>query len=407
MLLDEFKQLFHYLAGLPQRSLSDIKRPAIKKAQVIAIIPTHRPDAYTIRLVSDLLRFNKESTFHVVLVDDCAPPESDPIFESLAGIDSNRLTLIKTPNNTLKAGAINYAIAYLKKQNLKPEIVVTLDDDVIIQKHTISRMATQLIKNPQLGAVCSLAQVENKNKNLLTRLQGLEYHHFNIIRTADDGYLNGPLVMHGMATAFRYSALTQVNGFAQQHLVEDYDITVRLKDLGWHVALSPEANAYTVVPENLKQLYRQRIRWNMGGVAIVTSKHKLTSVFQDLVGHFIFISNLILILLSLFIHRNSADPGISLALLIVSLVVFFFTYLFSLVILRYYHDKDWIDILIRLTILPELVYSILLTFILLGTYLFYLYTFTKRIVLRNRVDWVTPLDRLFRKLGYSQTWGGQ
>ena len=183
-------------------------------ATICLIIPTYAPDTVTRQLVEDALRWNPN--MFICIVDDSTPTqhtESLSVLQSMAGID--RVTLLRTDKNKLKAGALNYALRHLSKNNYhyKPDVIITADDDVVIEPSTIPNLVTELMSHEAFGAVCSQCGVFNKNKNILTRLQGLEYVGFNAIRLADEGFLYGPLVMHGMLTAFRASALHEVGGF--------------------------------------------------------------------------------------------------------------------------------------------------------------------------------------------------
>ena len=74
-----------------------------------------------------------------------------------------------------------------------PDVILTLDDDVVISPTTVQNLVAELMSGTNLGAVCSQCAVLNKNKNILTRLQGLEYLGFNATRLADEGFYGGPV----------------------------------------------------------------------------------------------------------------------------------------------------------------------------------------------------------------------
>src|SRR3989344_466168 len=242
-------------------------------SRVAAIIPSFKPSRLSIRLVEDLIRWNSDLV--VCVVDDSTPEEYEAehrIFEQIRAI-SDRVFVIRTSENRLKAGAINQGIShFLESQGSAiPDIIFTLDDDVIISKTTIKNLVENLLEDDRLGAVCSQCRVINKNQNFLTRLQGLEYFGFNAARVADEGLLYGPLVMHGMLTAFRVQALKDAGFFAEKHLIEDYEVTANMKKKGkWHVRLAPHAYAWTQVPSTFSELWRQRTRWNVGGLFVIT-----------------------------------------------------------------------------------------------------------------------------------------
>lgn len=47
----------------------------------------------------------------------------------------------------------------------KIKVIITLDDDIIFTKKTVSTLSNKLYFFSNTGAVCSLARVKNKNNN--------------------------------------------------------------------------------------------------------------------------------------------------------------------------------------------------------------------------------------------------
>ena len=264
-----------------------------------------------------------------------------------------------------------------------------------------------------LGAVCSQCHVLNKNTNLLTRLQGLEYLGFNATRLADEGFFRGPLVMHGMLTAFRASALREVGGFAERHLIEDYEITARLKAKGWSVKSAIDSHAWTVVPERFSVLWRQRTRWSYGGITVVDEVTHLPSVLQDLIGHSMFWATVIMmnvLLIGIMLKSGGGvSPQIPYWIIALSFVQLTIWYVFQLWLMRMYREKDAYDWLIRASLIPEFVYANVLTFVLVGSYCFLFFNTLTRTVKRRgsaaRRQLVGSLNTLFRVCGYTESWG--
>lgn len=386
-----------------------------EKANVYAVIPTYKPGELTVRLVKDLIRW--DSNIVVCVVDDCTPQdykESIHIFEEIRAI-SNRVTLIRTPFNTLKAGALNYGLKHVFNEHGKrpPDVILTLDDDIVIAPTTVRNIVTELMEHNDLGAVCSQCHVLNKNKNLLTRLQGLEYLGFNATRLADEGFFMGPLVMHGMLTAFRAGALLKVGGFAEGHLIEDYEITSRLKENGWSVKSAPNSDAWTIVPENFSTLWRQRTRWSYGGITVVDKVKYLPTVFQDLIGHATFWATLctinLLIVILLFSSGGGVSPQIPYWIIALSILQVGIWYVFQLWLMGLYKEKDAYDWMIRISIIPEFIYANILTLILVGSYFFLFFNTLKSGVTKGSgliAQRIAETGKnIFRAFGYTESWG--
>jgi cellulose synthase/poly-beta-1,6-N-acetylglucosamine synthase-like glycosyltransferase len=397
---------------LPHNDLmaQETQRPG--RSSIVAIIPTYKPSELTLSLVKQLIDDNNK--VEVLVVNDNAPNEEN-YQNILAEIDTlsqkpgSRVYLINTPYNLYKPGALNYGLKFIKENDLNPTTIITLDDDVSLNSQTITLLVKKLNRNEKIGAVCSWVRIINKNKNLLTRLQGLEYHSFNITKIADNSFFQGPLVMQGMLVAFKYDALTQAKGFSKGHLIEDYHLTARLKKLGWHVAIEPKAQAWTDAPENLKDLWVQRIRWTYGGLNVLGEfLHFTPAIIQDLIGHSLFILTVIAVALSLTMPQFGSDQEILItALVITSILQFCVGYTFNLLVLRSYPDADFWDYLIRGSIVVEFIYANFLTLVLLGSYVFMVYyNVIGGLVKRFRFAANTYERGLefFKQLGFSGTW---
>ncbi|MCA9389904.1 glycosyltransferase family 2 protein [candidate division WWE3 bacterium] len=395
----------------PKKLVYNSKAVFGEKARVAAIIPTFNPDSALYRLVTALHAYNP--SMHIVVVDDCTTSKypHNSVLNKINNLSAknDQITLIHTPENKLKAAATNFGLTYIKNSQTHPDVIVTFDDDVEVEPNTIALLVKALQENAEIGAACSQVRVVNKNKNLLTRLQALEYHGFNISKIADNGFIQGPLVMQGMLVAFRYSALIEVGGFTAKHLIEDYDITARLKQHGWQVMVQPGAAAWTEVPTQFGKLWRQRVRWTTGGLQVVTSHLRyIPSIIQDLIGHLSFIFMMTFITLSFMLpNHQEASPLVQL-LILFAIFQFFISFVFNVFTLLVYQDADIVDWLIRLSLIPEFIYSNILSWLLIGTYSYFLY---KRIV-SKLLEMVPGLKKIsqaskktFFEFGYSDTWG--
>lgn len=382
------------------------------RCRVAAIVPSFKPGYLTTRLVNDLLRWNENLTVYVV--DDSTPEAYEAehrVFERIRSL-SERVIVLRTAVNKMKAGAINQALTHLfaSKDGVVPDAIVTLDDDVVITQHTIQNLIRSLFADAKLGAVCSQCRVINKNKNILTRIQGLEYLGYNALRIADEGFFYGPLVMHGMLAAFRTSALQDVGMFVENHLIEDYEITARIKSKGWHTRLAPDAYAWTEVPDTFSKLWLQRTRWIYGGITVITGARHWQSVVQDLIGHFLFLSTLLLIAASFILTRGSESIPTIIPIIIISfsLMQVAAWYGFQIWFMRFYAEKDWKDWVLRITLVPEFIYGNVLTVILIGSYAFHLFNIASSRMLTKNVmahKAKTVIEKRFAEFGYTKGWG--
>ena len=391
--------------------------PAAASVSVSAVIPTYKPPQELKALVRTLL--SHPCVRQVVVVDDATPSGGEDFFAGLsltaAGLGrSADFTLLRLAHNSKRAGAVNRGLAALTFPPAPLHDILVLDDDVMLTANTISSLIQALNASEYLGAVCTQARVCNRHENIFTRLQGLEYVGFNVARIADRGFLLGPLIMHGLASLIRSTILiNEVNGYDQSQLLEDYDLTVRIKSRGYHVALADPAIAGTVAPSTFSQLWRQRIRWQYGGLRVIKSHwRKMFAIFPDVLSHLLTLALLSSILVSLVWHQSGSGESALITLIrttsIGMSVVFYVVQLLITLLLD--KGKDWLDVAIRASLLPELLYSMMLSFVLFGSYIFFIYMIFRgflgmrwsRRAVRRVFD---TIDAWFRLFGYTTTWG--
>ncbi|HEX6146894.1 MAG TPA: glycosyltransferase [Acidimicrobiia bacterium] len=107
-------------------------------------------------------------------------------------------------------------------------------------------------------------------KKLVPRMQVLEYlRTFLASRPAWSRMEALPLVS-GAFGVWKRSAVVAVGGFTSGHMGEDMDLTMRLhryhidNKIPYRIVYEPSAVIWTEVPETLRVLKRQRIRWHRG-----------------------------------------------------------------------------------------------------------------------------------------------
>ena len=195
--------------------------------------------------------------FEIIAVNDGSNDETNMVLnglvERLPGLRVVHLT-----ENHGKATALN-AGALLAKH----EILVCIDGDALLDPHTLRWFARAFQRN-NVGGVAGNPRIRNRT-TFLGRLQVGEFSSIiGLIRRTQTMY-GCIFTVSGVVCAFRKIALEQAGWWSPRSLTDDVDVTWRVQVAGWRVVYEPNAIAWILMPETLRGLWKQRLRWAEGG----------------------------------------------------------------------------------------------------------------------------------------------
>ena len=237
--------------------------------KVAIIVPAFNEELNAVKSISNLLLCTYKN-FEIIFVDDGS---KDATYSKIQAAFGNHSSIkIFTKPNGGKAAALNFGIT----QTSVPYIVC-IDADTQLQADAIEwLMQPFLLKQDnnqqKVGAVAGHVKVGNEI-NILTKWQSIEYIFSQNFERKAFAYVNAITVVPGAIGAFDKQIIEEIGGFTTDILAEDCDLTIRILDAGYLVENQPKAQAYTEVPETLKQFMKQRFRWTFG-VMQTFWKHK-------------------------------------------------------------------------------------------------------------------------------------
>jgi len=238
---------------------------------VSVIVPAHNEEG-SIEDVIENLRDLNYPNYEVIAVNDGSTDRTKEILNRLSAKYAEWLKVIHLYPNSGKAKALNAGILLSKGQ-----FVVTMDADSYLDPNALLWMMDHLITYPRVGAVTGNPRVLNRT-TLLGRIQIGEYSSIIGLIKRTQRLLGKVLTVSGVIAAFRKSALLECGLFDADTVTEDIDITWKLQRRFWDVRYEPQALCWVLVPETLKGLWRQRIRWAQGGIEVL-KKH--LSIWKD------------------------------------------------------------------------------------------------------------------------------
>ena len=234
---------------------------------VSVFVPCHNEAENLHETVAALLALDYPQ-FEILLIDDGSSDETPALIDHYARTDS-RIRAIHLAKNQGKAVGLNTAAALARH-----DYFLCIDGDSLVDPHCLRWMMGQLLSSPRVGAVCGNPRIRTRS-TLLGRIQVGEFSSIiGLIKRAQRTY-GKMFTVSGVMVCFRRAALHDAGYWNPDALTEDIDISWRLQLRHWDVRFEPAALCWILMPETFRGLWRQRLRWAMGGTQVLFSQQSL------------------------------------------------------------------------------------------------------------------------------------
>jgi biofilm PGA synthesis N-glycosyltransferase PgaC len=199
--------------------------------------------------------------FEIIAINDGSRDNTAAVLDELAS-RIPRLKVVHLAANQGKATAMNVG-ALLAKH----ELLVCIDGDALLDPKALRWVAYSFLRG-DVGGLAGNPRIRNRS-SMLGRLQVGEFASIiGLIRRAQTAY--GRLfTVSGVICAFRKRALQEAGWWSPRTITDDIDITWRVQLAGWRVVYQPNAIVWILMPEMLRGLWKQRLRWAEGGVQMM------------------------------------------------------------------------------------------------------------------------------------------
>ncbi len=162
--------------------------------------------------------------------------------------------------------------------------VLCTDADVILDGDCLMRAMARVVEDrertvvvggnirPLNGSILNLGHLIQATvpKRMIPRMQVLEYIRTFLATRPAWSAMNALPLVSGAFGIWKRSVVIEVGGFSAGHMGEDMDLTMRIhrhhldREIPYRIVYEPSAVIWTEVPETVKVLRRQRIRWHRG-----------------------------------------------------------------------------------------------------------------------------------------------
>lgn len=253
---------YMHLATLHKRRKL-LKNPQIVnkdyKPFISIMVPAHNEESVIVQTVLNILQIDYDN-FEVIVIDDRSEDNTASVIKNLENQYEKVISLVRSKDAFPgKSAVLNEALKIAKGQ-----AILVFDADARVEPDFISKLVPHL-EPEDVGAVQARKIISNKDYNFLTRCQNNEYTldaNFQVGRDA----VKGAVELRGNGELIKRTALEDINGWNEETITDDLDMSTQLHTKGWDVRFCPEA----IVKEEgiiyLFPLYRQRRRWLEGSI---------------------------------------------------------------------------------------------------------------------------------------------
>lgn len=238
---------------------------------VSVLVPCFNEGDNAYETIGALLELNYPN-YDIIAINDGSSDNTAAIISDIASKHS-KVKAIQLASNQGKAMALTMG-AMLSSS----EYLVCIDGDAVLDRNCITWMMKHFISSSRVGAVTGNPRIRNRS-TMLGKLQVGEFSSvIGLIKRAQRVY-GRVFTVSGVVAAFRKSALHEVGYWSTNMVTEDIDISWKMQTHYYDVRYEPNALCWILMPETLKGLWRQRVRWAQGGAEVLL---KFKNIFTNI-----------------------------------------------------------------------------------------------------------------------------
>lgn len=225
---------------------------------VAVLIPCHN-EANNIRATLKCLQENHYPNCEIVAINDGSIDATGAILDELSK-SIPQLRVIHLARNYGKAMALRAgALA------TRAEYLMCIDADTFLDKNALFWMLAHFQNGPRVGAVTGNPRLSNR-RTLLSRIQVGEFSSIIGMVKRSQRDIGRVFTVSGCHVCYRRRALHDIGYWSAETVTEDIDISWKLQLHYWDIRFEPRALAWIKMPDTLRGLWRQRLRWARGGI---------------------------------------------------------------------------------------------------------------------------------------------
>lgn len=252
--------VFFWLTRERHWNKKDLPQELVGNPLISILIPCYN-EGPNVRETIEAAIYQRYQNIEVIAINDGSKDDTGSILQQLSD-EHPKLRVIQLAANQGKAVALRTGAAAACS-----DFLVCIDGDAVLDKNAAAYLVAPLLNLPRVGAVTGNPRIRTRS-TLIGRLQVGEFSSIiGLIKRAQRVY-GQVFTVSGVVAAFRRTALADVGYWSPDMITEDIDISWKLQLYHWGVFYEPRALCWILMPETLRGLWKQRLRWAQGGAEV-------------------------------------------------------------------------------------------------------------------------------------------
>ncbi|MBS3071534.1 glycosyltransferase family 2 protein [Candidatus Pacearchaeota archaeon] len=276
--------------------------PKGKAEPVSIIMPCFNEGKHIGQAIESLLKLDyPKGMIEIIVVDDKSQDNSAEIIEQYTKKYSNVKLIVNKRNSGGAAEPTNLGI-----RAAKYDYIAVADSDSTPDPDALIKMIGFLQDDLTVGGVTCAIMAKHRSK-FIEKLQAIEYSVIAFTRKLLDK-IDAVYVTPGPFALYRKKVLLEIGLFDTKNMTQDIEIVWRMVYHGYKARMCLATKTHSITPTKFKNWWKQRIRWNIGGLQTIV-KYKSFFLRKGMLGAFIlpfFIVSLVvgIVGISIFTYLN-------------------------------------------------------------------------------------------------------
>jgi len=234
------------------------------------IVPVKNEEKVVGRILDALSNLNyPASKKEVIIVEDGSTDRTVELCMEHAKKQHMNIKILHKPSSSGKPSALNFGI-----KHAKGDIVGIFDADSVPAPDALANVC-KYFEDLEVAAVQGRIASINSEKNMLTKFISYEEAVWCRVYLQGKDALSLFVHLRGSCQFIRRDVLERLNGFDENILSEDMELSARLTEKDYKIRYAPDVHSWQESPADLKQLFKQRTRWMRGTMEVALKYGRL------------------------------------------------------------------------------------------------------------------------------------